>query len=144
MRSAACPSHRGRAPTCWPAPAANALPCGGNSAWIHPDDRVGSPRGRDRALGGGPERQAGHPQRGRLLLNAAGVREDDGGTLHQAHEIEIRQGLQQAEALHGGGPGRERVEPTPRARVNGEDDGNLRAHLGNGVSITWMISTRVP
>src|SRR5947209_2656653 len=61
--------------------------------------RLSSISRRAGALGLLADDDDGNPQRRRLLLNASGIRDDERGLRHQAHEAVVRHGLEQRDAL---------------------------------------------
>src|SRR5260370_6084054 len=61
-------------------------------AGIATDKQIRTLRNRDGTLGVLPEGEAGHSERGGLLLNAAGIGQDQRGSAEEAEEIEIADG----------------------------------------------------
>src|SRR5258708_35771333 len=61
-------------------------------AGIATDKQIRTLRNRDGTLGVLPEGEAGHSERGGLLLDAAGIGQDQRGSGDEADEIEIADG----------------------------------------------------
>ena len=91
-----------------------------------PDERIGPDLDRDGALGVLAQGDAGDAEDAGLLLDTAGVAEDEARVGHEAHEVEVAYGLNEPDARRGGEAGAEveRVDALARARVDGEDDGH--------------------
>src|SRR3990172_502946 len=105
-----------------------------DAAGVAADDAVGPMGDGDRTLRRVSEGEAGDPEDRRLLLDAAGVRQNQLGATHESDEVEIAEGVEGGDALavNGaveGGVRRADValpeELLPDARVQGEHDGQV-------------------
>ena len=98
------------------------------------DDDVRSLLHRDRPLGRLPKRDAGDAEDGRLLLDAAGVRQRERRTREEAEEVEVAERRQTwIPGVVEEPPRPKRLDPSRRPRVEGEDDWDLARDLRDGL-----------
>ena len=127
MRSAACPSHSGGGSRT-PAGAPRAAPGSRRSAPGRGRAACWCRRDRHRPLGVVAQREAGHAEVGRLLLDPAGVGEHGAGVGLEREEVEVADRVDQLHAR------RHRSQPVaehlPGPRVDREEHRHLAADRG--------------
>ena len=97
------------------------LDAGNDVRGLRADDAIGAVGDRDRPLGVLAQREAGNAERGRLLLQAAGVGEDQARVRRQREKVDVAERLGQDDAVE---PALEAelAQAVARARVHGKDD----------------------